>query len=73
MFQQIEPIKGVERIERVIYQTDIMQWKVILFDVSDKHCRKLICETERDTRYEAEGFAKMMEDKLLCDLEQTDI
>lgn len=63
----------VEKMETVIYQTGVKQWKVILFDVSDKNWRKLIVEDECETRFEAETLAKQTEDKLVFNLDPSDI
>lgn len=63
----------LDKIESIIYQTGVMTWKVILFDVSDKNWRKLIIEDEKETRFEAEAFAKQTEDKLVYNLDPSDI
>ncbi len=59
----------IEKIEAVIYQIDINRWKVIIFDITDKHYRKFMVEDVVRTRYEAEQYAKDTEDFYLCDLE----
>lgn len=59
----------ITKIKVIIYQRDIKEWHAITFDISDKHCEKWIGEATCETRYEAEEYAKQMEDFYLCDLE----
>lgn len=59
----------IEKLEAIIYQIGVRDWKVLVFDVSDKNNRKLFAEDVLPTRYAAEQFAKDLEDIYLCDLE----
>lgn len=59
----------IEKLEAIIYQIAVNRWKVLMFDVTDKHHRKFMVEDVVRTRYDAEQYAKDMEDFYLCDLE----
>ena len=62
----------IDKLESIIYQTGVKRWKCILFDVSDKNSRKLIAEEECETRFQAEEFAKLTEDKLVYGIYPSD-
>jgi len=58
----------IDKMEAIIYQTGVKQWKCILFDISEKNSRKLIADEELETRAQAEQFATDTENKLVYNI-----
>ena len=70
----------IDKMETIIYQTGVKEWKCILFEYKKSYyChqehieRRLISEDIFPNRFEAEAYARQTEDKLVYNLDPSDI